>query len=180
MSCPRPKTACKLPRSMADSSPRFRHDLIATAVEVDGVRCVDVRDPDRDVSFRFYDFEYDLALQLDGRPATEISAWAIATYGLDLTPLGIAEFAARLSELGFLIIDGDMASDEAPKSERRTLGGYPPPTTPVPEVPVRAEEDSQPLSRVVSRAFEEGTAPAVAAGGAAQAPSGGRTTLLDA
>src|SRR6185312_13391586 len=114
---------------MADSSPRFRHDLIATAVEVDGVRCVDVRDPDRDVSFRFYDFEYDLALQLDGRPATEISAWAIATYGLDLTPLGIAEFAARLSELGFLITEGDEAPDQA-NSGRITLGGYPPPTSP--------------------------------------------------
>src|SRR5664279_3599723 len=117
---------------MADSSPRFRHDLLATAVEVDGVRCVDVRDPDRDVSFRFYDFEYDLAQQLDGRPAAEISAWAIETYGLDLTPVGIAEFAARLSELGFLITEGDQAGETLHKSDRATLGGFPPPGPAVP------------------------------------------------
>ena len=139
---------------MADSSPRFRHDLIATAVEVDGVRCVDVRDPDRDVSFRFYDFEYDLALQLDGRPASEISAWAIATYGLDLTAGGIAEFAARLAELGFLLTeaDGDLPPDVSRKSDRATLGGFPPPGNPIPE---RREDDSQPLSQVVSRAVQE-------------------------
>jgi len=143
---------------MADSSPRFRHDLIATAVEVDGVRCVDVRDPDRDVSFRFYDFEYDLALQLDGRPASEISAWAIATYGMDLTAGGIAEFAARLSELGFLITeaDGDLPPAGTRKSDRATLAGFPPPANPI---PARREDDSQPLSQVVSRAVQEVASP---------------------
>jgi multidrug efflux pump subunit AcrA (membrane-fusion protein) len=147
---------------MADSSPRFRHDLLATAVEVDGIRCVDVRDPDRDVSFRFYDFEYDLAQQLDGRPAADISDWAIATYGLDLTPVVIAEFAARLSELGFLVTEGDQAPDPLHKPDRATLGGFPPPGPPVPLLPPggptqpeqRSEDESQPVSQVVNRAVE--------------------------
>jgi hypothetical protein len=162
---------------MPDSTPRFRHDLIATAVEVDGVRCVDVRDPDRDVSFRFYDFEYDLALQLDGRPASEVSAWAIATYGLDLTPLGIAEFATRLSELGFLITEGDLAADEPRKSERTTLGGYPAPTIPVPEAAASAQDDSQPLSQVVSRAVEQGARLTVVAAGDSSAASATATVV---
>jgi len=129
---------------MADSSPRFRHDLTATAVEVDGVRYIDVRDPDRGTGFRFYDFEYELARQLDGRPAADVSAWAIATYGLDLTPLGIEEFAARLAELGFL--EGSVPADN---SARTTLVGQPPINDP------RSQEDeSRPLSEVVSRVLD--------------------------
>ncbi len=125
---------------MADSSPRFRPDLIATAVEVDGVRYIDVRDPDRGTGFRFYDFEYELARQLDGRPAADVSAWAIATYGLDLTPVGIDEFAARLAELGFL--EGSVPSAN---SARTTLVGQPP----APD-PRTFDEDARTVSEVVS------------------------------
>ncbi len=129
---------------MADSSPRFRHDLIATAVEVDGVRYIDVRDPNRGTGFRFYDFEYELARQLDGRPAGDVSAWAIATYGLDLTPVGIGEFAARLAELGFL--EGTAPADN---SARTTLVGQPP--APDPRL---HDEEARTLSEVVSRVVE--------------------------
>src|SRR5712672_2174787 len=108
---------------MADASPRFRHDLLATAVDIDGVRYIDVRDPDRGTSFRFYDFEYELARQLDGRPVGDVSAWAVATYGLDLTPAGIDEFAARLAELGFL--EG-IVPVTGEGSARTTLVGQPP------------------------------------------------------
>jgi hypothetical protein len=125
---------------MGDSSPRFRHDLIATAVEVDGVRYIDVRDPSRGVGFRFYDFEYELARQLDGRPASDVSAWAITTYGLDLTPAGIDEFAARLAELGFL-----EASAPAENSARTTLVGQPPARD-----PRTLDEDARTVSEVVS------------------------------
>ena len=127
---------------MAESSPRLRRDLTTHAVEVDGVRYVDVKDPQRGTSFRFYDFEYDLALQLDGRPLADISAWAVATYGLDLTAIGIAEFTTRLAELGFL----EVRSTEP--------GGISAPVLP-------PEESSQPLSQVVNRAVGQGSPPPV-------------------
>ena len=53
---------------MSDASPRFRQDLEATATEAEGVPCVDVTDPRTGTNFRFYDFEYQLALQFNGQP----------------------------------------------------------------------------------------------------------------
>jgi hypothetical protein len=88
-----------------DVSPRFRQDLEASNTEADGVSCVDVRDIKTGASFRFYDFEYQLALQLNGQPLAQVTAWASMTYGADLTPEGIGEFVGRLWELGFLETD---------------------------------------------------------------------------
>ena len=117
---------------MAESSPpRFRKDLIATAVQADGVTYVDVRDPASGSSFRFYDFEHDLATQLDGRPLEAIAAWAATRYGLDLTADGIRVFAARLGELGFL--------EKAPQAD-------------VAEEVVFEFEDNPPVSELASRA----------------------------
>jgi multidrug efflux pump subunit AcrA (membrane-fusion protein) len=100
---------------MSDASPRFRQDLEATTIEADGVPCVDVRDPQSGTNFRFYDFEYQLALQLNGQPLGDVTAWASAAYGVDLTVDGISEFAGRLSELGFLeTMDTPAAADETP------------------------------------------------------------------
>jgi multidrug efflux pump subunit AcrA (membrane-fusion protein) len=87
---------------MGQSSPRFRKDLAASTTEADGVSFVDVNDVTTGTSFRLYDFEYQLALQLDGQPLEAVVAWALETYGMDLTPEGIVEFAGRLGELGFL------------------------------------------------------------------------------
>ena len=87
---------------MNDASPRFRQDLEASATEADGVACVDVRDPQTGTNFRFYDFEYQLALQFNGQPLGTVVTWASEAYGVDLTVEGINEFAGRLSELGFL------------------------------------------------------------------------------
>jgi hypothetical protein len=87
---------------MSEASPRFRQDLTVAPTEADGVACVDVSDPKTGASFRFYDFEYQLALQLNGQPVGQVTDWASKTYGADLTPDGITEFAARLGELGFL------------------------------------------------------------------------------
>jgi multidrug efflux pump subunit AcrA (membrane-fusion protein) len=87
---------------MVHLSPRFRRDLVAAATEADNVAFVDVQDPGTGTNFRFYDFEYQLALQLDGRSLDDVVSWASATYGLDLTPDSITEFAGRLAELGFL------------------------------------------------------------------------------
>jgi multidrug efflux pump subunit AcrA (membrane-fusion protein) len=87
---------------MDDASPRFRKDLEASNTEADGVACVDVRDTKSGTNFRFYDFEYQLALQFNGQPLRDLIAWASETYGVDLTVEGINEFAGRLAELGFL------------------------------------------------------------------------------
>ena len=57
---------------MDDASPRFRQDLESSATEADGVACVDVTDPKTGTNFRFYDFEYQLALQLNGQPLGDV------------------------------------------------------------------------------------------------------------
>jgi membrane fusion protein, multidrug efflux system len=98
---------------MSEASPRFRQDLSVSPTEADGVACVDVSDPKTGANFRLYDFEYQLALQLNGQPVAQVTDWASKTYGADLTADGIAEFASRLGELGFL--------------EMRPLGGSPAP-----------------------------------------------------
>ncbi len=90
---------------MSDASPRFRQDLTVSPTEADGVACVDVSDPKTGANFRLYDFEYQLALQLNGQPVGRVTDWASQTYGADLTADGIKEFAARLAELGFLEAD---------------------------------------------------------------------------
>jgi hypothetical protein len=95
---------------MDEASPRFRQDLVATTTEADGVPCVDVSDPRTGTNFRFYDFEYQLALQLNGQPLREVTAWASQAYGVDLTAEGIGEFAGRLAELGFLEPGGAAAA----------------------------------------------------------------------
>src|SRR5450631_4673127 len=97
---------------MSEASPRFRQDLTVSPTEADGVACVDVSDPTTGANFRLYDFEYQLALQLNGQSVAQVTDWASKTYGADLTAEGIAEFASRLAELGFL-------------EERGTLGGSP-------------------------------------------------------
>ncbi|HVV53623.1 MAG TPA: hypothetical protein VHO06_28465 [Polyangia bacterium] len=100
---------------MSDASPRFRQDLTAAPAEADGVACVDVSDPKTGANFRLYDFEYQLALQLNGQPVAQVTDWASRTYGADLTADGIREFASRLKELGFLELDPD-ATAERPLS----------------------------------------------------------------
>ena len=104
---------------MVEASPRFRQDLVAAPTEADGVPCVDVSDPETGINFRLYDFEYQLALQLNGQPLTAVTAWAAETFGADLTTDGVSEFAGRLRELGFL---------ETP----------PPPKAPMAPLPARA------------------------------------------
>ncbi len=61
---------------MSEASPRFRQDLIVSPTEADGVACVDVSDPKTGTNFRLYDFEYQLALQLNGQPVAQVTDWA--------------------------------------------------------------------------------------------------------
>src|SRR4029079_13650498 len=98
---------------MDDAGPRFRQDLESSNTEADGVACVDVTDPKTGTNFRFYDFEYQLAQQLNGQPFDDVIAWASAAYGVDLTVEGIKEFAGRLSELGFHEAGSELDDAEA-------------------------------------------------------------------
>jgi hypothetical protein len=118
---------------MSDASPRFRQDLATSPVEADGVPCIDVRDPQTGTSFRFYDFEYQLALQLNGQPVISVVSWASEAFGADLTADGVNEFAARLRELGFL------ESDAPPTLE-----------VPIPKAPAGDEPGENPADEWMS------------------------------
>ena len=92
---------------MAFDGPRLRRDLVATILQEDGVRCVDVYDPNRDSSFRLFDYEYSVALAFDGRPLAKIIPWVRLSTGLELTAEQLTAFAQRLDQLGFLASDED-------------------------------------------------------------------------
>ncbi len=106
---------------MSDASPRFRQDLATSPVEADGVACVDVSDPQTGASFRLYDFEYQLALQLNGQPVANVVNWASEVYGADLTADSLHEFASRLRELGFLETDANGAAGRPSSDAAATL-----------------------------------------------------------
>ena len=104
---------------MAKLTPRFRKELPAAATETDGVPGVVVTDPGTGTSFTFYEFEYDLAHQLDGKQDyDEIVAWAAANYQTGLSTEAIDAFVAKLAELGFL----DPAGAAPPERQRSSAG----------------------------------------------------------
>jgi hypothetical protein len=110
---------------MAKLTPRFRKELPAVATETDGVPCVQVTDPETGTSFTFYEFEYDLAHQLDGQQdSDDVIAWAVANYQTALTPEAIDEFAAKLAELGFLAEGGAPLAPTIPADSAPTTMGF--------------------------------------------------------
>src|SRR3569623_1576985 len=84
-------------------APRLRDDLVAATVDEDGVTYVDLTEPATGISFRFNDFEYDLAKLLTGQPLDDVVAWASATYQLELTTEALDQFIEKLAGLGFLV-----------------------------------------------------------------------------
>jgi hypothetical protein len=98
-------------------SPRFRKDLTAAAATAeDGTPMVQVTDPATGVSHALYEFEYDLAHQLNGQEVDDIVAWAAAEYQTGLSPEAIEEFAGKLGEMGFLE-PGQGVPGERPREE---------------------------------------------------------------
>ena len=87
---------------MSLEKPRFRRDLEAVAVEAGGQDYVEVSDRRTGTSFRFYDFEYRVALAFDGLAFDKVAPWVKLSSGLELTVAQLEEFAARLDEMGFL------------------------------------------------------------------------------
>jgi multidrug efflux pump subunit AcrA (membrane-fusion protein) len=100
---------------MAEEGPRFRRDLVATPIELDGIVYVEANDPHAGNSFRFYEIEHAIALALDGRALGAVLATVQTETGLDLTLPQLEEFVQRLHELGFL--EGQGPSNGAPVAE---------------------------------------------------------------
>jgi hypothetical protein len=103
---------------MSLEQPRFRRDLEAVPVEAEGQSYVDVRDRGTGGSFRFYDFEYRVALAFDGLPLDKVIPWVRLSTGLELQVDQLQAFAERLEEMGFL--EGEAsppAASEAPALE---------------------------------------------------------------
>jgi hypothetical protein len=88
--------------TMLLEKPRFRRDLEAFPVEAEGQSYVEVRDPDTGGSFRFYDFEYRVALAFDGLAMDSVVPWVKMSTGLELQVDQLLAFAVRLDEMGFL------------------------------------------------------------------------------
>jgi hypothetical protein len=100
---------------MAEERPRFRRDLVAKPVELEGVAYVETIDPRTGQAFRFYEVEHAVAEAFDGRPLPEVVSGVRERSGLELTLEQLAEFARRLTELGFL--EKDAGEDSAPNPD---------------------------------------------------------------
>lgn len=87
---------------MSRERPRFRRDLEALPLEVNGESYVEVRDPTSGARFTFYDFEYRVALAFDGLPLATVIPWLKLSTGMELTQDQLTVFADKLAELGFL------------------------------------------------------------------------------
>jgi multidrug efflux pump subunit AcrA (membrane-fusion protein) len=101
--------------------PRFRRDLEARPVVADGQSYIEVRDAVTARTFLFYDFEYQVALALDGLPLAKVIPWVKLATGLVLDVGQLREFAERLRELGFLEPDPEGATALPPPVESDDL-----------------------------------------------------------
>ncbi len=92
---------------METASPRFRTDLVAQPIELEGQRFVDVTDPDSGKTFRFYDVEYSLACAMDGlRDVDNLIEWALVELGLETSTDELHNVIATLDDLGYLSEEG--------------------------------------------------------------------------
>jgi hypothetical protein len=125
--------------TMAGEGPRFRRDLDARPLEIDGIAYVDATDPRSGSIFRFYDFEHAVAEVLDGRDLGEVVTEARAKSGYQVTTEQLSTFIDKLGELGFLEVGNELGNDDA------TAAGPPPPgileaTKAEPEPPPELDE----------------------------------------
>src|ERR1039458_7465099 len=81
--------------TMSLEKPRFRRDLEAVPLEADGERYVEVRDVAAGWSYCFYDFEYRVALALDGLPLDKVTPRVKLSTGLELQVDQLRAFAER-------------------------------------------------------------------------------------
>jgi len=127
-------------------TPKLRSDLTATPLEEEGVKYFDVNDPRSGARMRLFDFEWQLASQLNGaRAFGELASWAQDRLGITPTADDIETYAARLAELGFF--DGyapaaqpaaPQAAEQAVLQERTEVSGEIVIETALPAVPTTA------------------------------------------
>jgi hypothetical protein len=86
---------------MSGSVVRFRRSLPAEQVEADGYIFFEIRKPNDEV-FRLYEFEYRVAMELDGRPLAEVIESVAQHHNLALSEEQLSAFATQLGELGLL------------------------------------------------------------------------------
>ena len=122
---------------MSLDRPRFRRDLEAVPLEADGQRFVEVTDPRTGQSFRFYDFEYRVAIAIDGLTFAQIIPWLKLATGIALEECELEDFAAHLDELGFL--EPEFEGGERKRRVPRPASAEPPSaalaTEPAPSAP---------------------------------------------
>jgi len=93
--------------AIATHRPKFRTDLVAQPLEVQGQRFVDVTDPDSEQTFRFYEVEYAIAAAMDGQRDVEgLIHWANDELGLESSQDELATVVATLADLGYLEKNG--------------------------------------------------------------------------
>jgi cytoskeletal protein RodZ len=92
--------------------PRLREDLVAEAIEDQGVRFIDVIDPDTGNGYRFYDVEYSLACAMDGeRDLPGLVRWAQEELGIAPSPSELKSVIATLGDLGYLDSGAESSGD---------------------------------------------------------------------
>ncbi|MGB8297143.1 MAG: hypothetical protein WCG85_17070 [Polyangia bacterium] len=147
---------------MVFDGPRLRRDLVSTILQEDGVKCVDLRDPERGASFRLFDYEYSVALAFDGRPLAKVISWVRLSTGLELTAEQLTAFAARLDQLGFLESRKARTPGGAPEKTPALVKGDKETETssPTPSQPVMAEPPSPDPSQRETAEARSQSAPA--------------------
>lgn len=80
---------------------RFRRGLPAQQVEADGYIFFEIAQPNAG-AFRLYEFEYRVAMELDGRPLQDVIESVAQRHNLALSEDQLAAFAEQLRELGLV------------------------------------------------------------------------------
>ncbi|RMH41112.1 MAG: hypothetical protein D6689_11845 [Deltaproteobacteria bacterium] len=120
----------------APTRPRFRSDLVATPLEIEGQRFIDVTDPDTEQTFRFYEVEYSVACAMNGeRDVDALIRWSVEELGLEPTRDEVETVIGTLADLGYLAPDAEPAGD-ARTDDDLGLGA---PGAPEPARPAAAE-----------------------------------------
>jgi hypothetical protein len=145
--------------------PRFRDDLVAQPVEEDGVRYVDVTDPNSGSTFRFYDVEYAIACAMDGaKDLAGLAEWTRAELGIETSPDELQSVVSTLADLGYLEAkptNGAAAGGPAAGSTEIEVAAEmeaeepPPPAPPDAPVPDFADEHEAPTRVADTRSAEE-------------------------
>ena len=106
---------------MSGSSVRFRRSLPAEPVEADGYIFYELARAEGE-AFRLYDFEYKVAMELDGRPFPDVLVAVAERHNLALSEDQLRAFAGELGTLGLLEGETDAPSEFDPLDDAPTAG----------------------------------------------------------